>query len=340
MNKKIIYWLMVATLLLAPGSRVHADDGISKDRVVIGQNFTLSSGETIDGDLIVIGGETAIEAGATVHGDLVVIGGSLGMDGEVSSSAIVVGGSVSLGDSSVVGGDLVAVGGAFRRASGAIIGGDIITNLSFANTELPRAASAPTPPLPPTPDFHADFGPLGTLASVFFQAIILGAIAMLLTAFLHPQIDRVAQAAIRQPFAAGSLGLLTVFLAPLAIVLLAITLILIPLALAAAILVALAWIFGVVALGQLVGDRLLQAMHLTWEPVLSAGFGALVLGIVLGASNQIPCVGWLTGVLIGLVGLGAATMTLFGTRAWPGASDARPVQAVVPAEAETIPPAS
>ena len=163
---------------------------------------------------------------------------------------------------------------------------------------------------------------------------------MLLTAFLHPQIDRVAQAAIRQPFAAGSLGLLTVFLAPLAIVLLAITLILIPLALAAAILVALAWIFGVVALGQLVGDRLLQAMHRTWEPVLSAGFGALVLGIVLGASNQIPCVGWLTGVLIGLVGLGAATMTLFGTRAWPGASDARPVQAVVPAEAETIPSAS
>ncbi len=173
-----------------------------------------------------------------------------------------------------------------------------------------------------------------------FQALSLGAIAMLLTAFLHPQLDRVAQAALRQPFAAGSLGILTVFLAPLAIVILAITLILIPLALAAAMLLALAWLFGVVALGQLVGERLLQAMHRTWEPVLSAGFGALVLGIVLGASNQIPCVGWLAAALIGLVGLGAATMTLFGTRPWPGPLAAVPAHAVSATESQVIPPAS
>ena len=163
---------------------------------------------------------------------------------------------------------------------------------------------------------------------------------MLLTAFLHPQLDRVAQTALRQPFAAGSLGILTVFLAPLAIVILAITLILIPLALAAAMLLALAWLFGVVALGQLVGERLLQAMHRTWEPVLSAGFGALVLGIVLGASNQIPCVGWLAAALIGLVGLGAATMTLFGTRPWPGPLAAAPAQAVATTDSQVIPPAS
>ena len=113
---------------------------------------------------------------------------------------------------------------------------------------------------PPSGDFNLDFGPLGVLASVLFQAISLGAIAMLLTAFLHPQLDRVGQAALRQPFAAGSLGLLTVFLAPLAIVILAITLILIPLALAAAILLALAWLFGVVALGPL-GWRTAAAGH-------------------------------------------------------------------------------
>ena len=114
---------------------------------------------------------------------------------------------------------------------------------------------------------------------------------------------------------------------------LAVTLILIPLALAAAILLALAWLFGVVALGHLVGERLLQAMHRSWEPVLSAGFGALVLGIVMGASNQIPCVGWMTPVLIGLIGLGAATMTLFGTRSWPMAAAAT-------TQSEMPPPAS
>ena len=99
---------------------------------------------------------------------------------------------------------------------------------------------------------------------------------------------------------------------------LAITLILIPLALAAAILLALGWLFGVVALGHLVGERLLQAMHRTWEPVLSLPDSVPWCSeSYLAASNQIPCVGWLTAVLIGLVGLGAATMTLFGTRPWP-----------------------
>ncbi|MFH1185703.1 MAG: hypothetical protein V1755_11810 [Chloroflexota bacterium] len=312
--KKTIYWLLLGGLLLMPGRAAYADDGSMNGRVIIGQNFTLQSGETVDGDLVVIGGEAAIEVGATVRGDLVVIGGSLGLDGEILGSAVVIGGSASLGATGSVSRDLVALGGSFQRGEGSRIGGDIITNLAITTETLPRATAAPTTALPPGTDFRLDFGPLGTLAAVFFQAIGLGAVAMLLTAFLHPQVDRVAQAVQAQPFAAGSFGLLTVFLAPLAIVVMAITLILIPLALAAAMLLVLAWLFGVIAVGQIVGERLTQAMHRTWEPVLSAGLGAFVLGIVLGTSNQIPCVGWMASVLIGLVGLGAAAMTLFGTR--------------------------
>jgi len=312
--KKMICFLVLAVLLLIPGRSAFADDGSMGDRVIIGHNFALRSGEKVDGDLVVIGGEATIEAGATVEGDIVVIGGSLRLDGETTGSAVVIGGSASLGATSSVQQDLVALGGEFQRVEGSLIGGDIITSLDIATDRLPRRTVVPTPTFPPESDFRFDFGPLGTIAVVFFQAIALGAVAMLLTAFVHPQLDRVAQAVQAQPFAAGSFGLLTVFLAPLAIAVMAITLILIPLALATAILLVLAWLFGIVALGQLVGERLTHAMHRSWEPVLSAGFGALVLGIVLGASNQVPCVGWLASVLIGLMGLGAAIMTLFGTR--------------------------
>jgi hypothetical protein len=336
MKHRILYGLLLAALMLMPMGRVHADDGTSKDRVIIGHNFTLESGKTIDGDLVVIGGETAIEAGATVQGDVVVIGGSLRLDGQADSSVIVIGGNASMGDSSAVGSDLVALGGTFRRATGATIGGNIITNLQFASRGLPSASMRPRSVAQPG-NFQLDLGPLGVLASVLFQGIILGAIAMLLTAFLQPQLDRVAQTAGKQPFAAGSLGLLTFFLAPLAIAVLAVTLILIPFALAAAILLVLAWLFGVVALGHLVGERLLRAVHRTWEPVLTAGFGALILGIVVAASNQIPCVGWMTAVLVSLVGLGAATMTLFGTRPWPAARVRDPGAAV---ESNPLPPAS
>ncbi len=146
------------------------------------------------------------------------------------------------------------------------------------------------------------------------MSIFLGALAMLLTLFLHPQLDRVAQAVTGQPFMAGSIGLLTAFLTPLTVIILVITLILIPVALAAVALLVLAWLFGVVALGMEVGDRLMKSLHQSWEPVLSAGFGTFLLGIVVGTVNLIPCVGWLAPLLVGLVGLGAAVITVFGTR--------------------------
>jgi hypothetical protein len=312
--KTTICWLLLAALLILPAGTAYADDGTAHDRLIIGQNFTLPAGETLDGDLVVLAGEATIEEGALIQGNLVVIGGGLRLDGEALGSAVVIGGSASLGAASSVGRDLVALGGSFQRAEGSRIAGDIITNLSITTEGPPRATAVPSATIPPDPDFRVDFGPIGTFAGVLFQAFALGVVAMLLSAFLRPQLDRVAQAVEAQPFAAGSLGLLTVILAPFAIVLMAITLILIPLALAAAFLLVLAWLFGVVALGHVVGERLTRAMNRNWEPVLTAGFGAFIVGIVLGTSNQIPCVGWLASALIGLVGLGAATMTLFGTR--------------------------
>ena len=165
-------------------------------------------------------------------------------------------------------------------------------------------------------------------------------VLMLLTAFLHPQLDRVAQAVVAQPFMVGSIGLLVTFVAPIAIVVLAITLILIPVALAAVILLVLAWLFGVVALGMIVGDRLTLALHRSLEPVLSAGLGALVLGIVVTSVQQIPCVGWIAAVLVGLIGLGAAVITLFGTRAMsPKALPVPPSEGGSPSAATIPPPA-
>lgn len=311
--KKGLCWFMLMVLLLLPTSAARADDGTGHDRVIIGQNFTLSHGEAIDGDLVVIGGETSIEVGAAVAGDLVVIGASLRLDGTASGSAVVIGGNVSLGDSSSVGRDLVALGGSFQRAEGSQISGDIITNLAIARSSLPATSTMSVPRVPLRSDARTEFGPLGRVIGVFFEAMGLAVFAMLLTALLRPQLDLVAHAVQDQPFAAGSLGLLTVFLAPLAIALMAITLILIPLALVAALLLALAWLFGMVAISQIVGEKLSVVMHRTWEPVLTAGLGAVVLGFTLAVSNQVPCIGWLASGIVGLIGLGAATVTLFGT---------------------------
>jgi hypothetical protein len=141
---------------------------------------------------------------------------------------------------------------------------------------------------------------------------------MLLTLFLQPQLERVADAVTTQPLLAGSFGLLTVIVAPLAILIMTVTLILIPVAIVAAMIVPLAWLFGMVALGQEVGERFTKAISQSWSPVLSTGFGTLLLMLVVGVIGLIPCVGWLLSFLVTLFALGGVAMTWFGTRPAPG----------------------
>ena len=198
MKKSILYWLMLAMLVLAPITRAYADDGTSKDRVIIGQNFTLKSGDSIDGDLIVIGGETAIESGRRGTG-------RPGRDWRQPAHGWA---DLQLGDRHRR--KRLAGRVKHRRARPRGVGRRISArrrrdhrrrhhhqSLPSRPERLPRAAIAHRRSFPPTRALNLDFGPLGTLASVLFQAISLGAIAMLLTAFLHPQLDRVAQAAWR-----------------------------------------------------------------------------------------------------------------------------------------------
>jgi len=141
---------------------------------------------------------------------------------------------------------------------------------------------------------------------------------MLLTLLLQPQLERVGDTITRQPVLAGSFGLLTLVVAPFVFIILVVTLILIPVALILAFVIPLAWLFGIIAIGQEVGERFTKAISQNWAPVLSTGFGTFLLLLVGGFVGLIPCVGWLIPFLIGLIALGGVAMTWFGTRAAPG----------------------
>jgi len=169
--KKSIYWLLLATLLVMPIRNVYADDGSGHDRLIIGQNFTLPAGGTVDGTLWSSPARLPSRRARWFKAIWWSLAGSLRLDGEAWVSAVVVGGSASLGAASSVGRDLVALGGSFERAEGSKIAGDIITDLSITTERLPRetAVASPAPPL--DPNFRVDFGPLGTFAGVLFQAL-------------------------------------------------------------------------------------------------------------------------------------------------------------------------
>ena len=342
--KKILCALPILILLLWPIAPAYAFTGNLDGRVVFGQSFTLKSGETLDGDLVVFGGQATIEENAMVKGNVVIIGGSLTLDGQATGDAVVIGGLMTMGDKSSVAGNVTSVGGSLQRAAGAQVGGQIVTNIPSPNVQTPTTPNVPVP----QSNIVMGFNPILRAFGVFGTAVVFAALAMLLVIFLHPQLDRVAQAIVAEPIIAGGIGLLAAFVSPIALVILVVilvlTLILIPVAVLAvtawAILIALAWLFGIIALGMEVGERFTKAVHQSWAPVLSAGLGTFLLMFVVGAFGLIPCIGWLPEFLVGMVGIGAVVMTRFGSRPMyrPGmiASSPDPSAAGSP----PIPPAS
>ena len=168
----------------------------------------------------------------------------------------------------------------------------------------------------------------------FFRALAVALLAMLMMVFLQPQVERTGQAIVTQPLIAGSFGLLTVFLAPLAVIIMAVTIILIPVALIGVLLLVLAWLFGIIAMGQEVGERFTRAINQTWAPVLTAGFGTFLLMLVGGSIGMIPCVGWVAPFVIGLMGIGGVALTLFGSQPYPR------MAVISTPPSEPLPPAS
>ena len=289
--------------------------GLHEGQVVFGSDFTLASGETLTGDLVIFGGNVLVEKDAAVQGSIVAFGGN-----------------ITLGETATVKKDVVTAGGKVTIDPKAKVEGDTITNVPAPTVNIPTMPVAPNAPV----NISYNNNPLMDAVNVFFRALAMGALAMLVSVFLQPQVDRVGKAIVSQPFMAGSLGLLALFVTPVAVVILVITILLIPVAIIGLFLLMLAWLFGVIAMGQEVGERFAKAMNQTWAPVLTIGFGTFLLVLVGGFVGLVPVIGWLAPFLLGLMALGGAVMTWFGSRTYP-----RIVPPAAPiAPAEPIPPAS
>jgi len=333
---KFFTLFLLLALLLVPTSAAHAQgpDPDGGGRVIFGSNFTLESGDTFDGDLVVFGGNVTIEEDASLNGDLVVIGGTIKSNGETTGSVVVVGGQVSLEESALVAGDLVTIGGQLERAEGAKIEGDIVNNVApnftFPNGRIPPTVpgvpDVPVVPSVPHPDFNINFNPFAQVFWIFFWAVVVSAFSMLLMLFWQPQIERTGKAIISQPLMTGAIGLLSLVVAAVLF-----------LTILPPILLAFAWLFGVVALGLEVGERFSKAVNQVWSPVLTIGFGTFLLMLVGGAIGLVPCLGGLALFLLGMVGVGGSIITWFGTR---------PIQAPAmtvyspPTDTGQVPPAS
>lgn len=343
---KTLVLLVLLGLLLLPASPAYAQGG-GEGKVIFGDNFTLESGEELNGDLVVFGGNVTIEENADLNGTLLVFGGTVSSDGTINGDLVIFGGQIELNENAIVDGDVVTVGGQLDKAVGAEVRGEIVDDNPAPDAPnipgIPGVPNIPDVPNVPDfndPDFSVRFNPFWEFGRVLGVSLLMAFLGMLATLFFQDRLGRVSQAVVSQPLMTSSVGLLAI----VALILLGVTIILLPFAVLGLIPLGLAWLFGVVAIGQEIGDRFAKAVQRDWAPVLTASMGTFVLVFLLASVQSLneilpimACVTWILPAIVGLLAIGAVVITRFG---------ARPIQGSVmsvyvpPTDSGQAPPAS
>ena len=306
--------LVVALILLLTAGQPVLAQGSEGGRVVFGGDFTLNAGEHLYGDLVVFGGNVVLERDSAVHGAVVTFGGSVRVAGRVDEDVVAFGGRVVLDETATVAGNVVATGGAVSDAR-AVVGGKIVGGARSGRGPL-DLWRLPGPGWALWPRGLEAIGELflwalQTVVTVL-ATVAVGALVMLLIPDLARTASRVL---VEYPVASVGAGLLTAVVAALVLPLLVLTCIGIPLAVAGALALAIAGLFGWIVAGLALGERLLAALQQSRPQPLVA----VVVGLaILTTLSRAPGLGVLVGALVGAWGLGAVLLSRFGTAPYDG----------------------
>jgi cytoskeletal protein CcmA (bactofilin family) len=295
---------------------LEAGNSTSGDLVVFGGPVTLEDDSYFDGDLTVLG-ELSIEEGATLDGQLVVLGNA-NVAGAVEGDVFAAG-PINLDESAYIDGDLSVVG-QLSQEDGAVVEGEIIP-IDEDNWNFPVHIDVPEPVVKPivvrSEDNNVPFWlrTLTAIAQAVASVVILTLVAMVATSLWPQNIERVGQAIEESPLVTFGTGLLALVVAILVAILLAITICLSPFAILGLIVVALGVLLGWIALGLVLGRKILTALFNQPQPkpVLAAVVGTGLLTILMAMAQLFGALqALLTFLLIPPVA-GAVLLTRFGT---------------------------
>jgi hypothetical protein len=284
--------------LVAAGGRIALRDGVvSDDAVIAGGAIHLDRSSRIGGSAILTGGRLLIEA--PVGGELRAAGGRVELNGPVAGDVRIRAERIVLGPEARVGGDLYVRGARIELSPGAVVQGRTVRQVVRHNADM-RAG-------------------LSVLGAVFALGLLLmnGVIAAAAPGVVGPVDQRLRSA----PWPSLGVGVLIALLTPLAIGLLAATVIGAPLAivLGLAYLLAIPIAFAGVAywLGQWIRGRV--STRRGEPPGWPARFGWTLAGaLLILLACIIPFVGWLVWIAAFAAGVGALAVELFGRRGAQG----------------------
>jgi uncharacterized RDD family membrane protein YckC len=266
------------------------------------QDFNLRQGETAR-HVLVVNGATTI-AGYVNH-DVVAVFGPVKVESsaEIRGSLVVIGGNATIVEGAIVRQDLLVYGGSTDLPATFYPGGQ---HISIGNAWMGDRLRA--------------FVPWVTYGLLWGRLIVLSidwvwwfvATSLVLTLFvnlmLHTAVGQSADTLVSRPASTFMTGLLMLLLTGPVAVLLGATVIglaIVPFVLCA---VFVAWITGKVAVSRWIGRTILghgsDETRLQGLSAVAAGFAAICL------LYTIPIVGIVTWALVGVFGLGAATLTV------------------------------
>ena len=255
--------------------------GRGSERVVFGHSLNISADETID--------------------KAVAIGGSVTIAGHVLRDTVAVGGSITLLPGARVEGDAVALGGSVSVDPAATVEGDSVSLGGTIPTTIGSAAR-----------WVVGGGPSMRMRSLFSRtarAVLVYVIALLIAVAFPGALSRVKTYLVDRPGLSALGGLAIIFgFVPLC-VLLAVTIIGIPLIPVAVLLLIALLFFGFTVSAGWLGERMPVLRDKT--PVKTVALGGVVLALV----GLIPWLGTAVLVLVAAIPAGAALLSRFGRTA-------------------------
>ncbi len=311
---KIFYRILIAIALLviivATPVGVFANSPskiINGDQIVIANTYRLASGDELTGNLAVIGGTASLDEGSVMTGDVFLTGGTITVSGTVNGDFIAIGGAVNIDDTAVVNGNISLIGATLKNSPLAEINGEITEQSpQFLDFDFSNPKNIELP-------FNLSKNPLTKMLQSALQALAMAALAVIIGLLFPQQLKRISATFSSEPLVTGGVGLLSIVISAIVLVLFTVTIILIPISILSAIFVGIAILFGWVAIGCEIGNRVAGLFKTSWHPSIASGIGVLLLGLVTGFATLIPCIGWLVGFVVAILGLGAVVISRFGS---------------------------
>jgi hypothetical protein len=277
-------------IAVAAGRTERSPSNCSRQHPSLSINGTVvvTHGEIVCGDLTSFGGTLSIRG--EVDGDVLMLGGNSMVSGTVHGNLTLYGSNLALRDGAQITGAIHVCGGTWTGEANARRAGSVLACTTSLGTLLTNEN--------------------GTAIRIWtiLASILLG----LLLAALLPEHVVLVQTTVKSKLSRSFvLGLVSVLLSPAVLAILVGLIIPIPLALLVVIGLIAAWAMGTAAIGCWIGETFLGSVAPQW----SNRFLQIVVGLaLLGFVEILPNVGlWIT-IGSGLIGLGAAFLSRFGTR--------------------------